>query len=58
LYVYASREQIRADKIAACAVSKIVKYAISMILTHLGVYVKARVAELGDFLGQQFNSLS
>ena len=43
-------EQIGADEIAHCSVSEVVKYAISMLLQHLGMRVEARVAQLCDLL--------
>ena len=33
------------------------EHAVAVLLVHLGVDVEARVAELGDLLGQQLDSL-
>ena len=57
LDVNAAREQVRADKIAAGAVAEVVKDSVAMVLAHTRVYVKARVAELGDFLGKKLDTL-
>ena len=37
--------------------SKIVEYSVSMLLIHSSVDIKARVAKIGNFLGQKFDSL-
>ena len=57
LDVDAAREQVRADEIAARAVAEVVEDAVAVLLTHLGVDVEARVAQLGDLLRQQLDSL-
>lgn len=44
-----------ADQIAADAVAEIVEDAIPVLLEHLGVRVEARVAELGDLAGEEFD---
>jgi len=33
------------------------EHAVTVLLVHLGVYVEARVAELGDLLREQLDSL-
>ena len=47
----------RADERAAVALAEVVEDAVAVLLVHLGVDVEARVAELGDLLGQQLDSL-
>ena len=39
------------------ALAEVVEDAVAVLLVHLGVDVEARVAELGDLLGQQLDSL-
>ena len=57
LDVDAAREQIRAHQVAAMALAKFVEHPVPMVLGHLGVDVVARVAELGDLLCKQLNTL-
>ena len=57
LDVDTAREQVRADEIAARAVAEVVEDAVAVVLAHLGVDVEARVAELGDLLGQELDTL-
>ena len=33
------------------------EYSVSVLLVHSGVDIKARVAKVGNFLGQKFDSL-
>lgn len=47
-----AREQIGADEVSAVAVAELVEHAVPVDLVHLGVDVVARVAEIGDFLGE------
>lgn len=58
LYVYASREEVRADKVPAEASAEVVEHAVTMLLGHLGVDVVAGVAKLGYLLGQELHPLS
>ena len=58
LYVYPASEQVSADEVATLAVSEVVEDSVSVGLLHLAVYVEARVTQLSDLLGQQFNSLN
>ena len=46
----------RAYKVAALAVAEIMEDTIAVLLPHLGVNVEARVAQLGDLLGQELHS--
>ena len=50
-------EQIGADQVSADAVSEIVEDSVTGLLLHSSVTVEARVAELGDLLGQQLDSV-
>ena len=57
LDVDTSGEEIAADQVPAEAGSEVVEDSVTVSLSHLGVDVVARVAQLGDFLGQQLHSL-
>ena len=57
LDVDTAREQIRRDQVPGRAVAELVKDAVAVGLLHLGVDVVARVAELGDLLGQKFDAI-
>ena len=46
-----AREKVGADKVSANTVSEVVEDSITGVLRHLCMAVKARVAQLGDFLG-------
>ena len=37
--------------------SEIVEYSVSVLLVHSSVDIKARIAKIGNFLGQKFDSL-
>ena len=50
LDVDTTSKKIRADKIAAYTVPEIMKNAVTIVLQHLGVRVKAGVSKFGDFL--------
>jgi hypothetical protein len=50
-------EKIRANEIAANAVAKIVENAIPVRLEHLGMRIKTRVAQLGNFFGEEFHPI-
>lgn len=45
-------QQVGADKVAADTISEVVEDAISMVLLHASMGVKARVSQLSDLLGQ------
>lgn len=57
LNVNTTREQVRADQIATGSVAEIVENTVTMVLTHFGVNVEARVAKFSDLLSQELNSL-
>eukprot|EP00580_Thalassiosira_gravida_P008308 CAMPEP_0201633804 /NCGR_PEP_ID=MMETSP0493-20130528/6984_1 /ASSEMBLY_ACC=CAM_ASM_000838 /TAXON_ID=420259 /ORGANISM="Thalassiosira gravida, Strain GMp14c1" /LENGTH=112 /DNA_ID=CAMNT_0048105563 /DNA_START=633 /DNA_END=971 /DNA_ORIENTATION=- len=38
-------------------IAKFVEYLVAVRLLHLGVYVKARVAEFRDFLGEELDAV-
>ena len=57
LYVNASREQVRADQVTASAITEIMEDAITMVLTHTRMNIEARVAQVGDLLGEELNPL-
>lgn len=48
-------EKVRADKVAADALSEIVEHAVTVRLQHLCVRVETRIAQLSNFLGQQLD---
>jgi hypothetical protein len=50
-------EEIGTDQVSADAVAEVVENTVSCVLLHLCVTVKARVSELGDFLGKKFDSV-
>lgn len=39
------------------AVAKVMKHSVAVSLGHLGVNVKARIAQLGNFLCQQLHAI-
>lgn len=57
LDINTTSKQVRADQVTASTVAEIVEDSVSVLLTHLGVDVEARVAEFGDLLGEQLDSL-
>jgi hypothetical protein len=57
LDVYAAREEVAADEVAAHAVAEVVEHAVAVRLQHLCVRVEAGVAELGDFFGEQLDAV-
>lgn len=57
LDVDTTSKKIRADKIAAYTVPEIMKDAVTIVLQHLGVRVKAGVSKFGDFLRKQLHSI-
>lgn len=58
LDVDTTREQIGTDQVTTEAVSEVVEHAVTMVLGHFCMNVVARVAQLGDLLRQQFDTLS
>lgn len=50
-------EEIGADEVSADAVSEIVEDSVTSLLGHLGVTVEARVAQLGDLLGEKLDAV-
>ncbi|KAI6768851.1 hypothetical protein HG531_011040 [Fusarium graminearum] len=57
LNVDTTGEQIGAHKVSADTVTEIVENTVSCMLLHLRMTVETRVAKLGDFLGQKFDSV-
>jgi hypothetical protein len=51
-----SGENVRANQAPRLSCLEIVVNSFPVVVSHFGVNVKARVAHLRDFLGQQFNS--
>jgi hypothetical protein len=52
-----SSEEVRADEVSADSLSEVVEDSVSVSLEHLCVRVEARVAELGDLLGEKLDSI-
>lgn len=57
LDINASSQEIGADEVPAGTVAEIVEYSVTGMLGHLGMAVEARVAQLGDLLGQEFHAV-
>jgi len=57
LNIDASGEEVGAHEISALARPEVVEHAVTMLLRHLGVNVVARVAEIGDLFGEEFDAL-
>lgn len=57
LNIDATRQKIRAHKISADAVAKVVKNAVSGLLLHPGVTVEARVAQFCNLLGKKLDAV-
>lgn len=53
LYINSSSKQVRANKIATDAVTKVVKNAVAISLKHAGVAIEAREAKFSDLLGEK-----
>lgn len=51
-------EQVRADQVTAHAVPEVVENTVTSVLEHLGMRVEARVAKLGDLLGEKLDTVS
>lgn len=51
-------EQVGADQVSAVSLTEVVEDAVSVVLSHLGVNVVARVSDLSDLLGKKFDTLS
>lgn len=54
---HARHRRTGTDQIPRHAVPEIMKHSVPVRLQHLGVRVETRVAELGDFLGEQLDSV-
>ena len=50
-------KEVRCDQVPRRAIAELVKDAVPVGLLHLGVNVVARVAQLGDFLGQKLHTI-
>ena len=57
LNVDPSREEIGTNEVSADPVAEIVKDAVTVGLKHFGMRIEAGVAEFGDFLGQELDSV-
>lgn len=57
LDVYPPREEVGANEVAADPVPEVVEDSIAVRLEHLGVRVKAGVAELGYLFGEELDAV-
>lgn len=57
LNINTTSEEIRADKITADAIAKIMEDTVTIMLQHLGVRVETRVSELGDLLCKKLDTV-
>jgi hypothetical protein len=57
LNIDTTREEVRADQVAANSISEVVEDAITVVLEHFGMGIEARVSQLGDLLCQQLDSV-
>lgn len=46
-----------ADQVSAQSIPEVMEHAVPVLLHHLCMNVEARIAQLGDFLGQKLNPL-
>lgn len=56
LNVNTAGQQVGADEVAAVSSAEVVEDAVAVLLQHAGVRVEARVAEFGDFLGEELDA--
>lgn len=52
-----SSEEIGTDEVTAQSTAEVVEDSVTVVLKHLGVRVEARVAQLCDLLGEEFDSV-
>ena len=57
LDVDTASDEVRRDQVAACAIAEVVEDAVAVRLLHLRVDVEARVPDLGDLLGEKFDTV-
>lgn len=57
LYIDAPRQQVGTDQITTVALTKVVKYPISMVLSHSRMYVITGIADFSDLFSQQLHTL-
>lgn len=57
LDINTTSEEIRADKISTDAIAEIMEYTVTICLEHAGMTVETRIAEFGDFLGQELDAV-
>ncbi|KAK8222289.1 hypothetical protein BKA81DRAFT_17590 [Phyllosticta paracitricarpa] len=57
LNVDTTGEKVRANQVAANTVPEVVENAVASVLKHFGVRVEARVAELGNLLGEELHAV-
>ena len=57
LDIDAAREQVGGDEVAAGPVAEVVEDTVAVRLQHARVDVEARVAELGDLLGEELDAV-
>lgn len=52
-----AREEVRADEVAANAITEVVEDTIAVRLEHFRMGVEARITELCDLFGQELDSV-
>ena len=55
LYIDPTSQEIRAHKITADSIAKVMKHPIAIVLQHLGMGVETGEAEFSDLLRKKFN---
>lgn len=57
LYINATGQKIRTDKISTDTVAEIVKNSIAIMLQHASVRIETGITKFRDFLGEEFHSI-
>jgi len=57
LDINTTRQKIRANKVPAHAIAEVVKDAVTVVLEHAGMRIKAGVSKLGDLLGEELDTV-
>ena len=57
LNINTTGEEIRSNKVTSTSIAEFVEDSVTVGLLHLGMDVEARVAKLGNFLGEEFHAV-
>ena len=57
LNINATSKKVGADEVTAHAVAEVMENAITVRLQHFGMGIKAGIAQLGHFLGQELDTV-